>query len=135
MTFDTSFLSREQLRYIRRSGKCRLFEPHQILPMIDLVISEYEFHQRPGSFSSSPYNKYAHDIHYILMNFPVYEVHSYMTAKDQKFMKNWYSSLESFEIQYEKHQDIAADYREMYDRYQIFKSFIPIINAQMVICG
>ena len=129
---DNSYLTKEQLRYIRRLSKSKLSQPQDILPMIDLVYSHYKRRVR-GSLSGQPWNLYEHDIHYILHYWPYLEVHLHVAMLDPKFMKNLYAGLESSGP--ENHYEQTPHNIAVYKNYLSIRDIIPTVRNAMVIVG
>lgn len=132
MTELTSYLTREQLRYIRRTGQCKLSQPQDIFPMIDIVKKRYD-REKNSSFGYNSWKPYEHDISHILYHWPFLEVHLYVAMIDPKFIKNTYVGLENSGP--ESHYEQTAHNKRVYKYYLSIRDFIPLVRDAMVICG
>lgn len=132
MTEDKSYLTREQLRYIRRLSHSCKSQPRDILPMIDLVVKIYN-RDKNSNFGYDSWHKYQHDISHILRYWPYLEVHLHIALLDQKFMKNLYSGLENSGP--ESHYEQNAHNVGVHDYYLSIKDFIPTVRNAMTICS
>ena len=136
MTVGKSFLSNEQLRFIRRSSHSKIFKPDQIFHMLDIIHKLYTYQRNSlttSYFERSTYEKYEHDVHYVLGYFPYLDVHSYMASLNPKFMDSFYKSLERMEINYGKFEDMSDQNKAVYNRYLAIRDFIPVIKSQIII--
>lgn len=133
---DVSYLSREQLRYIRRSSHSKTFKPEEIFHMIDLIIKLYDHAKHSFTttwFEKTKHDKYRHDIEYILGHFPCLEVHSYVANRDPKFMHDLYSTLECMTANYGKYEQMSEHNKVVYNRYLAIEHFVPLVKAQIIL--
>lgn len=130
---DNSYLTKEQLRYIRRLSKSKLSKPQDILPMIDLISRLYK---REKSYwnPNHAWKRYEHDIKYVLYYWPYLEVHLHVANQDPKLMKNLYAGLENFASSWDYYEKTPHN-KKVYDGYLAIKYIIPIVRDVMVIVG
>lgn len=131
MTEQISFLTKEQLRYIRRTGNCKLSQPQDIFPMIDLVRKKY-LQNKNNNFIYGSWKLYEHDISYILYHWPFLDVHIYVAMMDPKFMKNTYVGLENSGP--DSHYEQNTHNKKVYNYYLKIKNFIPLVRSAMTLC-
>lgn len=125
------FLTREQLRYIRRSSKCKLFKPEQIFPMIDIVYGIYQ-RQKNGNVYPFAHRQYESDLNYILACFPCLEVHSYAASLDPKYVDMLYRNLENF-VERSKDYEMNSHNLAVIARYRAIQDFIPLVKSQITL--
>lgn len=130
---DHTYLTNEQLRYIRRLSKSRVSQPEDIFHMIDLVRKHYE-RDSSSNFGYYSWKKYEHDISYILYHWPYLEVHMKVAMMDRKFITNLYAGLENMGPAWD-HYEHNDHNRRVYEGYLKIRHFIPLVKNAMVICG
>ena len=121
-------LTREQVRFIKQTGKIANYPQGPILGIIKKVCDIY---QRPGMTQKYNYSEYQNSLRLILTSYPYLEVHCAIGQREPALVVNFYAYMEQSELFQHGGFAIRANEKSHWLKIQ---EFIPLARSHMEIC-